>query len=243
MHRTIRTTLRPFIRLLLRYGIGYGEFAQICKALYVDVAHADFRIHNRKQTISRVSVLTGISRREIRHILDQEADTPDELSPVNHAARILAFWRHDPDFHDNRGQAAPLPIAMEGDHTFNALVRKYGNNTPYRAILDELVRVGAVEVDDTGVARMISMGYVPSNASRELLGVGMQSVADHIRTIDNNDMHKPINSNLISAPCPPHGTAQGCETTPEVGSALPAASLNINRVATGFTESPSRTNP
>lgn len=191
MHTTIRTTLRPFIRLLVRYGIGYGEFAQISKELYVEVAHSDFHIRKRKQTISRVSVLTGISRREIRNLLDHRANNTNDFFPYNHAARILAFWIHDPDFHDIHGHPAPLVVGIEGDQTFNALVRKYGNNTPFRAILDELIRVKAVQVDDHGIAHMISMAYVPSNDSRKLLSEGLQSVANHIRTIDYNDTHQP----------------------------------------------------
>ncbi|MFK7993981.1 MAG: DUF6502 family protein [Granulosicoccus sp.] len=189
-------TLQPFIRLLLRYGIGYGEFAQVCKEVYVEVADTDFRIANRKQTVSRISVLTGITRREIKHIREMMQDTSREYFPYNHAARILSSWTHDPEFQNDDGSAAALTATTEGDGTFNKLVHKYGNNTPYRAILDELVRVGAVSVNDEGVARMVSTGYVPGKDSQELLSVALQSVADHISTIDFNDIHKPDTSRL-----------------------------------------------
>lgn len=180
----------------MRYGIGYGEFAQVCKELYVEVADTDFRIANRKQTVSRISVLTGITRREIKQIKETATDKSREYFPYNHAARVLTSWIHDSEFHDSEGNAAHLSARTDGEGTFNRLVYKYGNNTPYRAILDELVRVGAVTVDDDGIARMTSNGYVPGKDSQELLSVAMQSVADHISTIDFNDVHKPETSRL-----------------------------------------------
>jgi len=180
----------------LRYGIGYGEFAQVCKELYIDVADTEFRIANRKQTVSRISVLTGITRREIKQIKETVANNSQEYFPHNHAARVLTFWMHDPEFQDEQGNPALLIANTDGNGTFNKLVHKYGNNTPYRAILDELVRVGAVAMDDDGTVRMISTGYVPEKDSQELLGISMQSVADHISTIDYNDVHKPDSSRL-----------------------------------------------
>ncbi|MFK7859734.1 MAG: DUF6502 family protein [Granulosicoccus sp.] len=189
-------TLRPFIRLLLRYGIGYGEFAQVCKELFVEVADTDFRIADRKQTVSRISVLTGITRREIKHIRETASDNSRKYFPYNHAARVLSSWMNDPEFQDEDGNADQLTASTDGDGTFNKLVLKYGHNTPYRAILDELIRVGAVDVDENGTARMVSTGYVPAKDSEKLLSIAMQSVADHISTIDFNDENKPDTSRL-----------------------------------------------
>ena len=196
MAKIMRVTLRPLVRLLLRYGVGYGDFARVAKEVFVEVAGNHFHIDNRKQTISRISVLTGITRREIKRITDQSDSDPDEIFPYNHAARILTYWLHEDEFRDEHGKPAPLLTRTDGKSTFNELVRKYGNNTPARAILDELVRVGAVSVDDSGTAHFIKTGYVPSKDSVELLSVAMQSVADHINTIDYNDIHKPDSSRL-----------------------------------------------
>lgn len=196
MRKIIRVTMRPFIRLLLRYGVGYGDFAQITKELFVEVADTDFRIPNRRQTTSRISVLTGIPRREIKKIQEHTTSSRNEHFPFNHAARVITNWLHDDEFMAAGERAAPLQTKTEGAGTFNALVRKYGNNTPSRAILDELVRVGAVELDKDGVARLVSEGYVPTKDSVELLSMAMQSVADHITTIDFNDLNKPDTSRL-----------------------------------------------
>lgn len=188
--------MRPFIRLLLRYGVGYGDFTQVVKELFVEVAESDFQLKNRKQTISRISVLTGITRREIKKIQDNSQAPERDYIPYNHAARVITNWLHDQEFTNSAGKAAPLQTRTDGDGTFNSLVLKYGNNTPSRAILDELVRVGAVQLDDKGIATLESTGYVPGKDSEELLAISMQSVADHISTIDFNDINKPDLSRL-----------------------------------------------
>lgn len=196
MRKAIRVTMRPFIRLLLRYGVGYGDFANVVKELFVEIAFKDFTIEKRKQTISRVSVLTGIPRREIKKILDSPTELKSEYFPFNHAARILNCWLNDSEFQDSNGESSGISVRDNGKGSFNALVRKYGNNTPSRAILDELVRVGAVAVDNNGIATIISTAYVPNRDAQELLSVSLQSVSDHINTIDFNDIHKPDESHL-----------------------------------------------
>jgi hypothetical protein len=197
MQKLIRVTMRPLIRIMIRYGIGYGDFSAVVKRIFIEVAENDFKIDGRKQTISRVSVLTGITRREIKKILDNSSTKrEEEVFVYNHAARIISCWLHDEEFQLPDGTAAALSTKQDGEGTFNNLVYKYGNNTPSRAILDELVRVGAVELDEIGMARMVSLGYVPSEDTQELLSVSFQSVADLISTIDYNDRNRNADTRL-----------------------------------------------
>ena len=60
--------LRPLVRILLRGGISYKTFADLVKWVYVDVAMKEFGIAGRKQSISRVSVITGLSRKEVLRV-------------------------------------------------------------------------------------------------------------------------------------------------------------------------------
>ena len=60
--------LRPLVRILLRNGVSHRTFAEIAKWGYVDVAHQEFGLEGRKQSISRVSVLTGLSRKEVMRV-------------------------------------------------------------------------------------------------------------------------------------------------------------------------------
>ena len=62
--------LKPIVRMLLRAGIGYREFAEIAKAAFVDEATSGYGLRGRPTNISRVAVMTGISRKEIKQLKD-----------------------------------------------------------------------------------------------------------------------------------------------------------------------------
>ncbi|HEY6072929.1 MAG TPA: DUF6502 family protein, partial [Anaerolineales bacterium] len=64
----ITSLLRPLVRILLRNGIPYGAFADLSKRVYVEIATQEFAIAGRKQSKSRVSILTGLSRKEVLRV-------------------------------------------------------------------------------------------------------------------------------------------------------------------------------
>jgi hypothetical protein len=72
-------------------------------------------------------------------------DDKEAVQQYNRAARVISAWVREPEFHDASGQ--PTPLSVEGDRTsFGVLVRRYSGDMPVRAILDELLRVRAVEL-------------------------------------------------------------------------------------------------
>ncbi|HEY9148836.1 MAG TPA: DUF6502 family protein, partial [Gammaproteobacteria bacterium] len=72
--------LRPLVRILLRNGVSYGAFADWVKWVFVDVADKEFALPGRKQTVSRVSVITGLSRKEVSRVQQLEAADDSALS-------------------------------------------------------------------------------------------------------------------------------------------------------------------
>ena len=178
--------LRPLIRILLRNGVSFGTFSDLAKWVFIDVATKEFAIEGRKQSDSRVSVITGLSRREVMRV--RQLPKPDvTLSAEKHnrAARVLAAWRREKPFLDAEGNPAALPMEGPGP-TFSELVNRFSGNVPPRAILDELTRVGAVEALDDGRLCLRARAYIPksTDAGRfHLLGI---DVTHLISTIDHN---------------------------------------------------------
>jgi hypothetical protein len=160
--------------------------ADVVKQVYVDVAFEDFRLPGRKQTTSRVSILTGLSRKEVaRRRRLTRRDDQEAVHRYHRAARVMSAWVRDPAFHDASGQPAPLPV--EGDSaSFGVLVRRYSGDMPVRAVLDELLRVRAVEPLDDGRIRLLARSYVPAAGEVEKVGILGTDVADLIATIDWN---------------------------------------------------------
>ena len=177
--------LRPLIRVLLRNGMTYRSFADLAKRIYVEVGMDEFGIDGRRQTVSRASILTGLSRKEVQRVLNQGAlDDAETRERYNRAARVVAGWVRDKDFVDTNGDPASLPL--EGSHSFGLLVKRYSGDIPSRAILDELMRVGAVERDADGRVRLLSRAYVPRTSDLDKISILGTDVADLITTIDHN---------------------------------------------------------
>lgn len=178
--------MRPLVRLLLRHGVAYAEFSTLTRNLYVEIADKEFKIEGRKQSSSRISLLTGISRREVKKILDDPDGKIAHSSDHNRAARVFGGWLRDAEFHDELGQPLALSTTATGKGSFEQLVKRYSGDIPVRAVLDEMMRVQAVEKVGDNLIAMSSTGYVPQS-SAELLETSSHAIADLIKTIDHND--------------------------------------------------------
>ncbi|VAX34585.1 hypothetical protein MNBD_NITROSPIRAE03-819 [hydrothermal vent metagenome] len=187
---TLIKLLRPLMRVLLKNNIPYGTFADIAKWVYVDVASEDFGVPGRKQTISRISTITGLSRKEVKKM--KEIEAPYDLGAAeryNRAARVISGWIKDPRFLDGGGKPARLPF--EGDaKSFSVLVRAYSGDVPPRAILDEMLRAGVVEMNDRQV-RLLNRGYIVKKGEVEKFGIMGRDVSELISTIHHNIASAP----------------------------------------------------
>jgi hypothetical protein len=177
--------LRPLVRVMLRNGIPYGAFAEMARRVYAEVAAEDFALPGKKQSVSRISTLTGLTRKEVTRLQSQEASHHPDHERYNRPARVIGGWVREKRYHDKRGRPAELP--MEGEtRSFAALVREFSGDIPPRAMADELARVGAIEILADGRVRLMTRAYVPRGDQAEKIGILGTDVADLIRTIDHN---------------------------------------------------------
>ena len=180
--------LKAVARVALRRGVPYDAVAELAKRAFIDTALREFVIAGRKQTASRISVLTGVHRKEVARVL-AAALPSDEVAAhrITCAAGVVAGWRRDERFADAKGKPAALRFETDDGASFSELVRRYGRgDIPARAVLDELVRVGSVTRLRDGRIRLVSTAYVPESASAEALEILGSDVADLIATIDHN---------------------------------------------------------
>ncbi len=176
--------LKPLVRLLLRHGVPYSVFADIARHLYVDVAKNEFSLDNRKTSVSRVAILTGINRRDVKKLEDQPNPLAhNELREYNRAARVVGGWARDAQYRDQDGQ--PRSLAFEGATSFSELVKRHGGDVPARAMLDELQRAGVIQQDAHGMLSLISRDYLPQNAE-EKMRIASTVACDLLTTLDYN---------------------------------------------------------
>jgi len=178
--------LRPLVRILIRNGMPYGAFADLAKQVYVELAMTEFAISGRKPSVSRASVITGLSRKEVLRV--QRLPSQDDAALAeryNRGARVISGWARDADFVDSRRQ--PLALSLDGPiPSFTELVKRHSGDVPVRAILDELLRVGAVERRADGQLRLLTPAYVPAGGELEKIGILGTDVAYLVSTIDHN---------------------------------------------------------
>lgn len=185
----VSRVLRALFRVLLHHSMSYTAFEALARRVYVEVAMKDFSIEGKKPTISRASILSGLTRKEVRRLLELDAEpvNPVEGERYNRAARVLTGWVRDPDFLQPDGE--PMPLAIEGPQGFTALVRRHSGDMPARAVLDELLRVGAVRWQDGQHVALQTRAYVPARSAPDKLDILGVDVAELIATIDHNIQH------------------------------------------------------
>lgn len=167
---TVKSLMKPIIKLLLRNGVTYKEFTLLCKSIYVEAAAEGFGIRGRPTNVSRISVLTGIDRKEVKRIKDLLQDNRVAVEAQSHQDRItrlLTAWHQDPEYGD-AGRVKVLPL--EGERgSFTSLVRRYGGDVPVQALLKELLRVGVAAKVDDGRIKVLSRYFMPVQTDPQAL--------------------------------------------------------------------------
>ncbi len=182
-----RRILYPLVRILLRNGIPSDALTELVRKVYVDVAENEFAIEGKRQTTARISVITGLNRKEVARLRNLAELSDDDKRRWNRAATVLGSWLRDGEFQDRKGDPLDLPFEpLEDDSpSFTSLVKRSSGDMQPWAIADELMRVGAVEMID-GKLRMTTRGYVPAadpESVAEILGI---DTAEFIETVDHN---------------------------------------------------------
>jgi hypothetical protein len=159
--RAFNRIFRPVAGILLRAGVTWKEVVDLGKATYVDVATQDFGIRGRPTNVSRVSILTGLTRREVSRIRKLLAEADNQVvDSMNHATRVLTGWFTDDEYVGEDGN--PRPLEKDGPAAnFEALCKRYVSDVAPQTMLKELKHVGAVVENSDGklVAKMRT--YMP----------------------------------------------------------------------------------
>jgi hypothetical protein len=179
--------LRPLVRILLKNGISYRTFADIARSQFVEIAQKELGIEGRKQSVSRIALITGLTRKEVSRLLEFSVPSDRRKSDRYHrASRVIAGWKRDKDFLNSRGKPDILPISGPGK-TFQQIVARYSGDIPHRAVLDELLRAEVVVCPDENRVKLIKPAYLPR---------GDEAMKLHILGVDTSYLIETIGHNL-----------------------------------------------
>lgn len=178
--------LRPIAKIMLRCGIGFRDFAEIAKTAFVDVASTEYGIRGRPTNISRIAVMTGLTRKEVRRLRDKiSSGSMTVVVKSTPLAQVLHGWYAEDEFLDSVGQPAALPFAG-GAGSFSSLVKKLGGDIPPGAMRTELKRVGAIDEDREGNLRAIRRSIRPKLRHEDLVLALMHGAYPMLSNIAHN---------------------------------------------------------
>ncbi len=178
----LRAILRPLVRFLIRHQIQHGYLSNLLKSLYIEVAETDFQLDRKRVTLSRLSLLTGIHRREAKRIREQVADEGGPPFSITLGAQIIARWMGEAPWLDDEGKPRVLPreASEQAAPSFHELVRSVSVDLHPRSILDEWIRLGLVDCGDDDQVSLRSAGFVPAKGFDEKAHFIGRNVRDHM---------------------------------------------------------------
>jgi len=186
--KALRHLLRPLVRLLLDHHVTLPMLARLLKAVYVEVALRELPIEGKRQTDSRLSLLTGIHRKDMKR-LREEADHPHPVPPVvSLGAQLVGRWTGSPAYLDREGRPRPLP-RLRGRRkgpSFEDLVASVSKDIRPRAVLDEWLRLGVATVDADDCVRLNVEAFVPVRGFDEKAWYLGRNLHDHLATAASN---------------------------------------------------------
>jgi hypothetical protein len=182
--------LEPVILLLLKSGVTWKEFAAVARERFVQVATREFGIRGRPTNASRVAILTGIDRRDVRKLraalTDPGASEPGFMSKPT---QVLEAWYRDPEFVGRDGK--PKDLAVDGKGGFADLVRRYAAGIPVVAMIKELRAAGAVQKTRGNRLRVLKRTYIPRELSDDQIRLWSSALRDLGTTLEVNVMRAP----------------------------------------------------
>lgn len=180
LERALRLLVRPLARFAIRHGLKVQQLTEALKQELTDAAEHELNKKQEKVNASRLSVITGIHRRDIRRI----EETTDERVHQNLAARVLSLWQTHSDYTTKAGKPRVLRYRGEGNE-FQELVRLVGTDLNSATVLFELCRVNAVEKKGDTL-KVVQRNYIERGDLENGFRYLSEDMEDLVETVEHN---------------------------------------------------------
>jgi hypothetical protein len=156
--------------------------------VYLDVAEQDFALPFKQQTDSRLSLVTGINRKEISQLRRRKSAPQTPAVEDTLATHVIGRWMAGPPYAEANGSPRRLPYECDDPKaaSFARLVREGGTDIPVRSVLDELLRVGAVTLVTNGDVVLQREAHIPAGDAAGKLTLLGSDPAELFSTIIHN---------------------------------------------------------
>ena len=180
----LRKILRPLVKFMVANQVTYPFLINMLKSVYVDVAEQDFPVPGKKQTDSRINLLTGVHRKDVKRLRSEEDIHETRPMNISVGSQIVARWIGDKQLQNPDGTPKILPLQDQDEFSndsFEGLVANIakGDIRP-RVVLDELMRLDMVELDPDHRVILKTSAFTPDKGQEEKLYFFGKNIQDHL---------------------------------------------------------------
>jgi len=170
LRRALRMMLKPLVKLLINQGVTHGDFSDVVKDVYVEMAIRHFTDGERINQ-SRIAVVTGLTRKEVKNVLVRATTSEAGGQGFSRPSKVLMGWYSDPEFQGPYGLPVVLPYASNdgNEKTFQSLVKIYGADMAPRQMYEVLLQSGAITEPEPGLLKVMRRSFEPAGLSPELI--------------------------------------------------------------------------
>lgn len=176
----LTSLLKPLARLCVERGWLFSDVTEEVRRAFLD---AGVQISGEAATDSKLSLLTGLQRRDIARLRSTLTPRGAARHPL---AEIVSRWHGDPAF-----DTTALPV--RGETSFDTLARAVRTDVHPRTFLNQLIETGTVQREGD-VLRLVHRTYEPLAGSDDQLAYLAANVGDHLEVaVDNvtQDARRP----------------------------------------------------
>lgn len=204
--RSLVALLKPITRLALRYQIQPNEIIDTLKLALVGVAKEELVRSKHKITASRVSLMSGLNRRDVTKFLTQELPSPSQENTL--ISKVINLWQSDKRFLNSENNPKLLG-SVDDFQEFYDLVRLVNRELNPATVLFELERASVIEKTSRGI-KLLKSSYSPSDKAEEVLSILASDMDDLVRSVDENinnqnkipNLHARTSFDKVRADCP-----------------------------------------
>lgn len=147
--------LKPMARQCINFRLDYRQVSEMLKTVLVSVAESEFSIEGKSQTDSRISLLTGVHRKDVRRLLSREK-TVLLSRQQSLISKLITVWLGTPELIGKGGEPKPIPRHPHPSHftSFAELAGRLTSDIHARALWDECINSGIVALTDDGMVHL-----------------------------------------------------------------------------------------
>ena len=182
-----RHVYRPLVRLALRNGISFPEFANDIKPVFIESAREDYGPPDQKLSRNRVAILTGLTRQDVDAYDEGEgAGFGSQYIRAGLISRMIEGWTSEGDFTGPYGIPLDLKPGVVGPGGFGLLAKRYGEGFDEESLISEMGRLGAVEKTKKGNVKLLSRSFIASRFRPESMDRVGRTLGNLAETLVHN---------------------------------------------------------